>query len=625
MNTMHALGTGPAMSQKGGAPELNLGADSETLALFASLFAMMQTPQTDVPETVAADIDPQMQPETQGPLLPAAAMLMAGLAPSPEMTDPDAISGDMGLGDTGPDGDVTGDAAGLLKLLLAAQDIAAPDHLSVKPTSESKVYVEAVAPVRTATEILTGAIEILKSLEAVPVEDVQDAQVSADARMSANPMLDATIRMVMVPPSSEFVGPMPAVTPSASLPAPAAMLVADPDFIGPMPVVANSVSASPTSVQMTVAAPSSGFVGPMPVVANSISASPTSVQMTAAAPSSGFVGPMPAIVNAAPDGGHTADPDKAVKSDLYQQTVDEDGTADDEGFVHRRADFMVAAKGRKDLASGQQNPADISAIRQRMTALAADTSQGAASSASASVQTLVQQAASSQGTGPVVATGGSDSAQSAMASTTGGHTGSHSGNHSGGHSGGQSGGQQSPQQMADGGLLARGSADRTLLHRLNTDNAGWSETMVKRLTADLRAGVQSVRIILEPQKLGRLNVELGLRRGKASIRISAETQDAARLLSGARGQLGQMLENAGMRLASFQATGAQTDAGLDAGQSSQGRGGEGAGDPSNRNNAGRNQEFSNKIDTALDEPADDAVTGENALREGETAVLSILA
>ena len=52
----------------------------------------------------------------------------------------------------------------------------------------------------------------------------------------------------------------------------------------------------------------------------------------------------------------------------------------------------------------------------------------------------------------------------------------------------------------------------------------------------------------------------GKRRGKASIRISAETQDAARLLSGARGQLGQMLENAGMRLASFQAIDATLDA-----------------------------------------------------------------
>ena len=102
--------------------------------------------------------------------------------------------------------------------------------------------------------------------------------------------------------------------------------------------------------------------------------------------------------------------------------------------------------------------------------------------------------------------------------------------------------------MADGGQ-ARGPADRTLLHRLNTDSAGWSQTMVKRLTADLRAGVQNVRIILEPQKLGRLNVELGLRNGKASIRIAAETNEAARLLSGARGQLGQMLESAGMRLA----------------------------------------------------------------------------
>ena len=63
------------------------------------------------------------------------------------------------------------------------------------------------------------------------------------------------------------------------------------------------------------------------------------------------------------------------------------------------------------------------------------------------------------------------------------------------------GSQQSAQQMADGGM-ARGTADRTLLHRLNTDNAGWSETMVKRLTADLRSGVQNVRIILEPRQLG---------------------------------------------------------------------------------------------------------------------------
>ena len=53
--------------------------------------------------------------------------------------------------------------------------------------------------------------------------------------------------------------------------------------------------------------------------------------------------------------------------------------------------------------------------------------------------------------------------------------------------------------------------------------------MIKRLTSDLRSGVQSVRIILEPRHLGRLNVDLGLRNGRASIRIAAETAKAASL------------------------------------------------------------------------------------------------
>ena len=164
--------------------------------------------------------------------------------------------------------------------------------------------------------------------------------------------------------------------------------------------------------------------------------------------------------------------------------------------------------------------------------------------------------------------------------------------------------------------MSRGSADRTLLHRLNTDNAGWSETMVKRLTADLRSGVQNVRIILEPRQLGKLNVELGLRNGQASIRIAAETQEAARLLSAARGQLGHMLESAGLRLVGFQATGSQAgDAGLDSGQGSQGRGGDGAGDHDARNKTGRNQEFSNKIATTLDEITDDDDDRETTLYE----------
>ena len=103
-------------------------------------------------------------------------------------------------------------------------------------------------------------------------------------------------------------------------------------------------------------------------------------------------------------------------------------------------------------------------------------------------------------------------------------------------------------------------------------------------------------------------------------------QEAAKLLSGARVQLGQMLESAGLRLAGFQATGSQAgDTGLDTGQGSQGRGSEESNDNAGRNNAGRDQNFSNKMETALDDIADDSADGGATLREGETAVLSILA
>ena len=305
-----------------------------------------------------------------------------------------------------------------------------------------------------------------------------------------------------------------------------------------------------------------------------------------------------------------------MKSGLPRAADSEDAAGKDEGSVPRRANMVTADREMGEKRADHQKAAEIQSNGARMMSRATEVSQGSAASTSASVQAVAQQAAAAQAGKAISAASTSDVAQNVAAGTTGGQ--------SGGQSGGQPGTQQSAQQMVDAGQ-ARGAADRTLLHRLNTDNAGWSETMVKRLTADLRSGVQSVRIILEPRQLGRLNVELGLRNDQASIRIAAETQEAAKLLSGARSQLGQMLESAGMRLASFQATGSQADTGLDTGQGSQGRGGEGAGDNAGRNNAGRNKEFSNKIATALDDQADDATNGDDALREGETAVLSILA
>ena len=298
--------------------------------------------------------------------------------------------------------------------------------------------------------------------------------------------------------------------------------------------------------------------------------------------------------------------------------MDQAGETGDDGSVHRRAEIQTAVKGMTERAASQNKPAEIQGLRQQMTQARSDAGQNAAPSNSVAMQGLVQQlASSSNGGNPLSAVNGQDSGQNFAANATASTAGGQSGNHTGGHSGGgQSGGQQATQQMVDGGL-ARGAADRTILHRLNTDNAGWSETMVKRLTADLRSGVQNVRIILEPHQLGRLNVELGLRNGKASIRIATETQEAARLLSVRARQLGQMFDNAGMRLASFQATGSHGgDTGLDTGQGSQNRGSEGAGDNTGRNNTGRNQNFSNNVSTTLEDHNNDHAAGRQCSSRG---------
>ncbi len=772
MNTMEALGAGLSLSSKGETPGLNLGADAETLALFASLFAMMQAPQQDA--TTASPV-PQAQPQFEENKLlpPAAAMLMAELAPSAPPVERQVPLADL-LENNTETGDIEpGDTAGLLKLLLVAHDIAAPDHQPMMPAATSDDHNTPAAPARTATEMLTGAIEILKSLEAgarpsSPIEETPDqiatprvpAMVlntdpdfigpmpavtlppiqSAPAMvMHANPdfvglmeeapsSVELRMPAMVLQADPDFIGPMPAVTPPATLSEQAVPLPADPDFIGPMPVEMSSVPAAAVAVK-AVAAPSPDFIGPMPIETPTGPAAAVAVKAVAA-PSPDFISPKPAIASAstvqtaetsnealngagpapaatqiaakAPvesksvaratktaeqvsqmtDGGaasaavtmiqasletaglatgaaspstvpnsgaksaptHRPAHDRAhgpihgavhglnrdlhavsqqpLKSGLPQPSASEDGADKDEGFVSRRADMVIAGKDIGEKTTSQQKAAEIQSKGARVMSKANDLSQGSATSASASVQAIAQQTTfTSQAGNMVSSSSASDTAQNVAAGTAGGQ----SGGQSSGQSGGQSGSQQSAHQMADGGI-ARGVADRTLLHRLNTDNAGWSETMVKRLTADLRSGVQNVRIILEPRQLGRLNVELGLRNGQASIRIAAETQEAAKLLSGARGQLGQMLESAGLRLAGFQATGSPAgDTGLDNGHGSQGRGGDGASDNAGRNNAGRDKDFSNKLTSALDDNADDLAGGDSSLREGETAVLSILA
>lgn len=579
MNTMESVGNGPSAVGKPDAQPLSLEANAETLALFAGLFALIQPDQTGDATNSEGIATDQPSPDTGSAAgaamtipahaipahaLPAAAKLFAD---SKIQADPQAgmqadslsgaLAGDLPVG-AKSDGDVTA----LVRLLLAAQEIA-PTNPQQGAQQPGMTGADAISGIdagpegqsRTAAEMLSGALEILKSLEAATTTNAAGASSEAASQVA----------------SADVVGPLPA---------------ASADFVGPMPAADLPTAQMPHATvphAVAVLAPSSpDFVGPMP--APTSTSTSTSVAAVPAGPAIETV-----LVK---EGGQ-----KVVKS-LDQMAA-------------QLADQKLEQKAMvKDAAASTTK-----AVLQAQNAVSAGAAQiSAASSAAAS---------SAYGSAELA-----NQASSQTSSQTGNQTGSQAapaqaGGQSNGHNGGQNSGQgnaQSNAQHAMDASQSRGSADRTLLHRLNTDQAGWSESMVRRLTSDLRAGIQTVRIVLEPRHLGRLNVELGLRDGKASIRIAAETAEAAKLLSGARGQLGQMFESAGMRLAGFQASNAGADLGGHAGQGQDGQaGGE---------NAGGNKDFANKMGAATGNAQDaERANAEAELqpRAGETAVLSILA
>ena len=676
MSLMNALTSGASIAPKGEGGEVKLGADAETLALFAQLFAMIQAPSetADTTEGAALPADGKPAPVTSGQPnaepLPAAAMLMAahGIGPAPDIEDIE----------------VDDEATRLTKLLVAAGSLLAPPYEpEATPVTDpvTDTFTDPVAAVvqpaeagdprpMTATEMLTNAIEILRRLDEPPASAAMVAKPDDAINGAAGPVTQpavhampqaGTVPVVILPASPDFVGPMPMVVsttqqvaapPSASFVGPMPVIadiaaqhipvVAPPsaEFVGPMPVMAvapqpstqlpspefvGPMPALPVVSQVVIAPPAAEFVGPMPALASATPAA--SQQGVMIPPSPSFVGPMPAIPLASiPLAGETVSSAPATPAAMMSASANASisGGMEEQGPEPRQ--IMTEAKaaprdfGRKAIfgKAGQPQQAgatspmidDVSTAMLRRALTGYD-----ASSAGAGQQAASQSQAQQSGTQSGSASNGQSAAQQ-VAQAMAGATGGQSGGQQGGHGGGA---QTAAQQLVDAGA-SQDSAGRTMLYRLNTANAGWSETMVRRLTSDLQSGVQTVRIILEPRQLGRLNVELGLRGGNASIRIAAESAEAAKLLSGARGQLGSMLESAGLRLAGFQTAGMGGDVAGDSGHSQDGRaGGE---------NAGGNKEFSNKMAAAQTQADDaDAADGppETSLRDGETAVLSILA
>jgi len=668
MTILDSLGGQPAVVKAGEDPQLKLTPDAEALALFAGLFAMLQ------PQDEAAATDPSVDSTTIKPEFDADGQTLPQAVQS---TSPDGqnagletlpaaarlmMDGAPAVGMPTEHEDMT-ETVSLARLLIAAkslsEDVGTPRGPGAPATQ--KAETDTPTDMTTAKAILARAIEILDDIDSAPGQapaaradtPLIDPESSGElAREPALPNLPGPIvRMMVQPaPAPEFVGPMPAV-PVADHPAGMlAQPAPTPEFVGPMPAV--PVADHPAGM-LAQPAPSPEFVGPMPATGLTTTAghtpavptpSLTAINLPPAAfqlvpqpaPSAEFVGPMP--LHPVPLAGYGG----AGASQFGQSQFVKDSVAASEGLPALKASPAPQLDAGTDLGqirtrrllpgsddpravpgttSGKADPALVPGVTPRDIRAYAEQAALAAGQSS-SGQSSSGQSSSGQSSSGQSSSGQSSSGQSSTAQTVAA-AGGQAGSQGGQNQSGQGGGQSSQQGFADA-TPSRDLADRTMLHRLNTANAGWSETMIKRLTSDLRSGVQTVRIILEPRHLGRLNVDLGLRNGKASIRIAAETAEAAKLLGSARGQLGQMLEQSGMRLGSFQTSAGGQDAAMDGNGGQNGQGQSGA----DGKNTGRDQGFSNKLtaaDSDMRQPDDSPEDQDFAPRKGETAVLSVLA
>jgi len=194
---------------------------------------------------------------------------------------------------------------------------------------------------------------------------------------------------------------------------------------------------------------------------------------------------------------------------------------------------------------------------------------------------------------------------------------------------GQQGGQSGREQQAFVSADAKGSAaEKTEAYRLNVQQKGWADTMVRQLQTTLRQGGGDIKIVLEPRHMGRLHVSMTLRGGRASIRVATDTLQAASLLQDSRAQLAQMFDQAGMRLANLQTSASVV--GGDAGAGGDGSGSQTAFDQQtagqNANKDGKNSEQGNRLSTDKIDSDDMAqIDAVDALSPGETAVLNVLA
>ena len=571
----------------------------EALALFSSLFVQMQ-PETD--ELVTATDQPV------GPVV----------APPAAVADTVADTGAIDVGEM----------ANLTQLLVAAQQIVgAGTAAAATPAAAIDRTIFSDAPMGDTTARATqlmqqAAAALIECKQLVEATETSAPKAGYEAEALSSPQLAALLQAAMRPDMKEPVKPAlargEAATPTMLLADTVPTIVQGPPRVsgqGPVPVqLANLVQGPPHKS------------GQGPIV-------PPMTKHLQGPPQASGQGPLPPLRSPLAGADHPAAPDGTAG---VPRLGDEVAIGDKVLARGGKPEFAEKSESRYEagpaIKSGHRSP---DGMRSDRVATPADAVMQAANRAATEAMTIAQMNAapsrtvtppmmldlSRQMAADTPSDSNNQSQQSASLSSSA--TPQH-----GGQSGGNAAGQQGrdTQTPLDPGTKNAGG-ERVAVYRLNVQQNGWADTMVRRLQTNLQNGTGAVRIILEPRNLGRLQVTMGLRDGRASIRIATDTKQAASLLSDSRAHLAKMFEQSGLRLANMQTSAAIING--DVGATADGGGSQMFADQQtsgqNANKDGKNSEHGNKLLSDSADAGDIEIDTTTALAPGETAVLNVLA
>ena len=144
-----------------------------------------------------------------------------------------------------------------------------------------------------------------------------------------------------------------------------------------------------------------------------------------------------------------------------------------------------------------------------------------------------------------LANSSSSTANSAVASTEqGSHFGQQSGQQSGQHQG-QNGTQGTDLDTRMG--LDQGKDGRLI--RLNMQQENWPDRLIRNIQSASKGNSdESIEVILEPKRLGRLVLKISMTGNVSSVSITSTSVEAATMLADPENRLQQIFEQYGMKL-----------------------------------------------------------------------------